>query len=95
MTTAVRRKALTVAEVYALPAMATAKDAFAAIGISQELGYELIRTKQFPINTIPLGRAIRVRRSDLLAFLGLENSDATGGPAPAASDELINKSTAK
>lgn len=95
MTTAVRRKALTVAEVYALPAMATAKDAFAAIGISQELGYELIRTKQFPINTVPLGRAIRVRRSDLLAFLGLGNDETPGGATPEASDERINKSTAK
>lgn len=87
MTTAVRRKALTVAEVYALPAMPTAKDAFAAMGIGNDLGYGLINSDEFPIPVIKLGRALRVRRSELLAYLGLGDDEAAGGPAPAASEQ--------
>jgi len=65
-------RALTAAEVLALPAMPTAQDAFAAIGISSDLGYQLIRDEEFPVDVIKLGaRALRVRRSELLNFLGL------------------------
>ncbi|KUN91901.1 helix-turn-helix transcriptional regulator [Streptomyces caeruleatus] len=67
-----KTRALTAAEVIALPAMPTAQDAFAALGISGDLGYQLIRDDEFPIEVIKLGaRALRVRRSDVLNFLGL------------------------
>lgn len=69
-------KALTVQEVLGLPAMPTAQDAFAACGISEDLGYQLIRDNEFPVQVIRLGaRALRVRRSDLLNFLGLTEED--------------------
>ncbi|MFD0344039.1 hypothetical protein ACFVH0_36135 [Streptomyces sp. NPDC127117] len=88
-------KALTTKEVLDLPAMATAQQAFAALQISSALGYELIREERFPIRVETFGRAIRVRRVDLLAFLGLENSDAARGLALTASSERNNETAAK
>lgn len=73
-------KALTTEQVRRLPAMPTAQDAFAALGISRDLGYQLIRDEEFPVEVIKLGaRALRVRRSDLLNFLGLAEEN---GAAP-------------
>jgi len=67
-----KTRPLTATEVLALPAMPTAQDAFAALGISGDLGYQLIRDDEFPVEVIKLGaRALRVRRSELLNFLGL------------------------
>lgn len=71
MTTAARSSALSAAEVLSLPAMPSARDAFAACGISGDLGYQLIRDNEFPIEVIKFGRVLRVRRADLLNFLGL------------------------
>ncbi|WP_326659562.1 DNA-binding protein [Streptomyces sp. NBC_00385] len=87
--------ALTEAEVLALPAMTTAEQAFAALGIGRDLGYKLIRQQEFPLTVVPIGRALRVRRVDLLAFLGLENSDAARGPALTASSERNTDTAAK
>ncbi|WP_206308294.1 helix-turn-helix domain-containing protein [Streptomyces sp. A1277] len=87
--------ALTEAEVLALPAMTTAEQAFAALGIGRDLGYRLIRERQFPLPTVALGRIIRVRRTDLLAFLGLENTDAARGGALTASSERTTDTAAK
>ncbi|MGW0537849.1 integrase [Streptomyces sp. NPDC003032] len=75
-----RTRAFTPAEVLALPAMPSAKQAFAAMNVSQELGYALIRGGDFPLEVLRLGHAIRVRRSDLLDFLGIREDEA----APAA-----------
>ncbi len=87
--------ALTETEVLALPAMATAAQAFAALGIGRDLGYQLIRRGEFPLDVVPLGRSLRVRRRDLVAFLGLENSNAAGGATPAASSERNDETAAK
>lgn len=84
-----KTRALTADEVVALPAMPSAQDAFAALGISGDLGYQLIRDGEFPVEVIKLGaRALRVRRSELLNFLGIpeENGEAAGYQ-PAASVE--------
>lgn len=62
---------LTPEQVLALPAMPPVKSAFAALNISEGTGYGLIRQGQFPIPVLEFGRAKRVRRTDLLAFLGL------------------------
>ncbi|MFC8442698.1 helix-turn-helix domain-containing protein [Streptomyces griseoincarnatus] len=82
---------LTPAEVAALPAMPTALQAFAALNIGETLGYELIKQGEFPIEVVRFGRAFRVRKAELLAYLGLSelvaaevqsaatpNSDAPG-----------------
>ena len=79
--------ALTAAEVLALPAMASASQAFAALGIGRDLGYQLIRQRDFPLPVVQLGRTVRIRRADLLAFLGLEHSDAARVAPPAASSD--------
>lgn len=67
--------ALSAQEVRDLPAMAKAEDAFAALGIGRDLGYRLIRQGEFPVPVVPLGRIVRVRRADLLNFLGLAEDD--------------------
>ncbi|MGW1219500.1 helix-turn-helix transcriptional regulator [Streptomyces californicus] len=68
--------ALSTREVLDLPAMVKAEDAFAALGIGRDLGYRLIRQGEFPVPVVPLGaRIVRVRRTDLLAFLGLAETD--------------------
>ncbi|MCP8711246.1 helix-turn-helix domain-containing protein [Streptomyces sp. AC04842] len=81
---------LTPAEVAALPAMPTALQAFAALNIGETLGYELIKQGQFPIEVLRFGRAFRVRKSELLAYLGLpelvaaevQSAAATNSDAP-------------
>jgi hypothetical protein len=84
-------EALTPEQVMGLPAMPAVKAAFAALNISEGTGYQLIREGGFPIEVIEFGRAKRVRKVDLVAFLGLSplaaaevqsaaaaNSDAPG-----------------
>lgn len=71
-----RTQAFTPAEVLALPALVAAKQAFAAMNISPELGYGLIRGDAFPLPVVRLGNAIRVRRSDLLDFLGIREDES-------------------
>ncbi|MGV9337874.1 helix-turn-helix domain-containing protein [Streptomyces sp. NPDC003688] len=63
--------ALSAEQVLALPAMPAAKDALAALNISEGTGYKLIRDGRFPIEVVEFGRAKRVRKADLLGFLGL------------------------
>lgn len=91
-------KALTAQEVRNLPAMPAALTAFAALGISSDLGYQLIRDGEFPIEVIKLGaRALRVRRSELLDFLGIpeENGDGAGVAPPTPLAERTTESTGK
>ncbi|MEU0040108.1 hypothetical protein [Streptomyces sp. NPDC006333] len=71
-------------QVLALPAMPSVKDAFAAMNIGPTNGYALIRDGQFPIEVIEFGRAKRVRRADLLTFLGLSETAAVEVQSAAA-----------
>lgn len=80
MTTA----AFSPAQVLALPAMPSVKQAFAALNIGPTLGYQLIREDEFPIEVLDFGRAKRVRRSDLLEFLGLSETAAAEVQSAAA-----------
>jgi hypothetical protein len=95
-----RIEPLTPEQVLALPAMPPVKQAFAAMNISEGTGYGLIRQDQFPIEVIELGRAKRVRKVDLLAFLRLSplataevqsaaatSSDGAPGVQPGAPSE--------
>jgi hypothetical protein len=68
--------ALSPAEVLALPAMPTVKQAFAALNIGESAGYQLIRTEEFPVEVLRLGRNLRVRRADLLNVMGLSDRPA-------------------
>jgi hypothetical protein len=92
---------LTPEQVMGLPAMPPVKQAFAALNISEGTGYKLIREGGFPIEVIEFGRAQRVRKVDLVAFLGLSplaaaevqsapvaiNSDAPGVQPGAPSEQ--------
>lgn len=77
------KTALSETQVLALPAMTTAEQAFAALGIGRDLGYKLIRQNEFPLPVVPFGRALRIRKVDLLALLGLEDGNAAPTAATA------------
>jgi hypothetical protein len=84
MTTAA---SLTPEQVRDLPAMLTAQQAFAALAIGKTLGYQLVDDGAFPIEVVRFGRVIRVRKADVLAFLGLSETAAAGvQPAAAPHD---------
>ncbi|MDQ1037233.1 hypothetical protein QFZ75_003649 [Streptomyces sp. V3I8] len=75
-------------QVLALPALPSVQQAFAALNIGKTLGYRLIREDEFPVEVVPLGRALHVRRADLLQFLGLaESADAEVQSASATEDD--------
>lgn len=78
---------LTPAQAAALPAMPSALEAFAALNIGETLGYQLIREGQFPIEVIRFGRAFRVRKAELLAYLGLTEFVAAEVQSAAATDD--------
>ncbi|MER5600524.1 hypothetical protein [Streptomyces sp. NPDC002265] len=76
--------ALTPEQVLGLPAMPAVKQAFAAMNISEGTGYTLIRQAEFPIEVLQFGRAKRVRKTELLAFLGLTQTAAAEVQSAAA-----------
>lgn len=91
---------LTTEQVLDLPAMPPVKSAFAAMNISEGTGYKLIREGEFPIAVLEFGRAQRVRKVELVEFLGLSllaaaevqsasavNSDGAPGVQPETPSE--------
>ena len=76
--------ALSPAEILALPAMPTAQQAFAALNIGTSTGYQLIKDGDFPLEVVSLGRALRVRRAELLALVGLADTATTEDAEPDA-----------
>lgn len=85
------RRALSAAEVLALPAMVDGYPdaANACGGIGRTAWYELVTRDETPVPIVRIGRQIKVRRSDLLAFLGLEDTEAAAGATATASNEHI------
>jgi hypothetical protein len=74
--------ASTPAEVLALPAMPSLyPQAAAAVGVGRDLAYELHRRNEFPVEVIQVGRLLKVRRTDLLRFLGIEDTNDGAGAA--------------
>lgn len=61
------------------PQTLSAAEAFAALGIGKSLGYRLIEEGQFPVRVLRLGKAIRISRHDLDAYL--RGVDADEAPA--------------
>jgi hypothetical protein len=70
-----------------LPAMPTALQAFAALNIGETLGYQLIKDGEFPVEVVKFGRAFRVRKADLLSFLGLSETPAAEVQSAAVSND--------
>lgn len=86
--TAAARQGLSVAEAIALPVMFNVWPTVGrALNIGRTATFQLAAEDSLPIPVIRVGRQLRAKRSDLLAFLGLENSDAVGSPVPTASNE--------
>ncbi|WP_215456623.1 helix-turn-helix domain-containing protein [Streptomyces sp. ATCC 21386] len=85
-------RALTAAEVLALPAMASAwpDGAAACGGIGRTAWYELIARGETPVPVIRVGRSLKVRRSDLLNFLGLQDQAAVEVESAASAEENDN-----
>jgi hypothetical protein len=60
-----------------------------ALGIGRTTTYQLARTNQLPIPVLRVGRQLRARRRDLLAFLGLnEISDGVEDKLPGHLDAV-------
>lgn len=77
--------ALSVAEVLNLPAMVDGwPDAAAALGISRTTFYELANSDEPPLPIVRIGRSVKVRRQDLIKFLGIsENGNGAEAATPA------------
>lgn len=59
-------------ELLALPVVVDIVTAGRALGLGRSKCYELVQQDAFPLPVLTLGRRYRVRRSDLLAYLGVE-----------------------
>jgi len=70
-----------------LPAMPTVLQAFAALNIGETNGYALVKNGEFPIEVVKFGRAFRVRKADLLRFLGLTETAAAEVQSAAATND--------
>ncbi|WP_190274497.1 helix-turn-helix domain-containing protein [Kocuria sp. UCD-OTCP] len=51
-------------------------DAAHELGIGRSTAYELVRTNQFPIRVLRLGKKILVSRADLNRYLGIDPDHA-------------------
>ncbi|MFE7237905.1 hypothetical protein [Streptomyces sp. NPDC057580] len=69
-------RALSAAEVLALPAAVDLVTAGRACGVSRTTSYELARRGEFPVPLLRLGAQYRARRVDLLDLLGIEQPAA-------------------
>jgi excisionase family DNA binding protein len=68
--------ALSVEQILALPAAVDLVTAGRALGIGRTKIHELARHGELPFEVLRVGSSYRVRRADLIGFLGL---DATKG----------------
>lgn len=55
----------------------SAEEAFAALGISRALGYQLLKRKEFPVRILRLGNRNRVPTADLRRLLGTDSTPPT------------------
>jgi hypothetical protein len=93
-----RRKGLTVAEALDLPVMFDVWPTLgSALGIGRTATYQLAREDALPIPCTRVGRQLRVRRSDLLNFLGIreESGDGASVAAETPRAERTTESTGK
>ena len=74
---------MTVEELAALPAVVDLRTAARALGLGRDNAYQMAKDDSFPVEVLPLGRYLRVRKADLMRYLHL-NMDGTPSSAPAA-----------
>jgi hypothetical protein len=75
-----QRRAMTRAELLALPVSVDIDTASRALGLGRSTGYELARRHEFPCRVLRVGSAYRVPTADLLRVLGV----TMAGENPAA-----------
>jgi excisionase family DNA binding protein len=68
-------KAMTLAELLALPLMIDVGTAARALGLSRSTGYELARRGEFPCRVLRVGCSYRVPTAELLRVLGISFSE--------------------
>lgn len=86
--TATARQGLSVSEALALPVMFNVWPTVGrACGIGRTATFALAAKNELPVPVIRVGRQLRAKRTDLLAFLGLENSDAAAAVTATAPNE--------
>ncbi|GGZ28644.1 hypothetical protein GCM10010387_22640 [Streptomyces inusitatus] len=93
-----RPRALTTPEVLALPAMVDSWPTAAAAcgGIGRTAWHQLAARNEAPVPIIRVGGTNKVRRADLLAFLGLPMNDDSAPVAPETpSSERDHQTTTK
>lgn len=66
------RRGMSEAEVLDLPVSIPLEVSNQAIGLGRTVGYALAKRGEYPIPVLRLANAYRCRRSDLLAFLGID-----------------------
>jgi hypothetical protein len=90
VTTAVRRKALTIGDLYDQPPLMPLWPTFGRdiCGLSESTTYLLGAEDRLPVETVRLGRKRYVRTSDVLVWLRLpDTSEAPTGATAEASNE--------
>ncbi|WP_371528404.1 helix-turn-helix domain-containing protein [Streptomyces sp. NBC_01283] len=65
----------------------------AALGISRDTAYSLARTDSLPVQVVRLGRCMKVRRAELITFLGIREDNGDGAWA-ATQTPLAERTTA-
>ena len=94
---AVRRKALTIAELYDQPPLMPVLTFTGSIlGMADSTAFQLIKEGRLPVETVRVARKRYVRTSDVLAWLHLQpNGDGTGSshPAPSVENDPIHTSS--
>lgn len=63
-------------EILSLPVTVDVVVAGRAIGIGRAKAYELVRSDQFPVRVLHLGRRYRVASADLRRYLGIDSPES-------------------
>ncbi|MGW6743744.1 helix-turn-helix domain-containing protein [Streptomyces sp. NPDC055025] len=98
MTTAVRHKTLTIADLYDQPPLMPLWPDFGGgvLLLSESSTYLFAAQKRLPVETVRLGRKQYVRTTDVLTWLNLpENSDAPKAATSEASSEHVSETPSK
>lgn len=72
-------RGMTVDELLALPMLPRRLDVDPAFGISTSAGKALARAGRYPVPIVKVGKTQRVRRTDVLAFLGVTDAEQPVG----------------
>ncbi|QKT06075.1 hypothetical protein HUN08_01860 [Gordonia sp. X0973] len=75
---------MTVDEIHALPQVVGIEEASRALGWSRLHGYRLNQAGEFPLPVHKVGNRFKIKKSDLLDYLGLSENPAPTPTQPAS-----------